>query len=1087
MRDTPADPQILAAGFFCLRTHLLPFDLLTGWSGGLTATATAPGERDAALEADRRLLRDRLRALAARPEVREALFVASPPLHEAIEGWLDRPDGERGRRVERTLTKYFARLAARPTPFGLFAAVATGRIDRETAFCVSRVADCRRHTRLDNEYLFTLASALGRDPAIGAAVRYVPNDSLHFAAGVGRYVEARPGKVGHTFHLVAVDDTVELRETIARAGVSGGASRAALADALVNDVITREEAEGFVDDLIASQLLVSDLGVPVTGPEPAGVLASRLADIPAGRDVAERLHATLRSIERLDALPPGQAPASYREIAAGLAPLPVSAESARLFQVDLVRPSAGILGTPVVQELQRGAVLLHRLTPAATDPTLERFAALVEERYNGRAVPLLEALDEEAGLGGSLWPGEDPSPLVRGLPLHAAAETRHSLSPSMLLRLHQAGVAAAERQMEWRLDPAEVEQLSEGPRLPLPHDLAAFATLAASDGAAVTRGEFQLHLQHLEPGAARLLGRFCHADPGLTRALNAHLRAEEACDAEALHAEVVHLPEGRLGNILLRPVLREWEITYLGQSGAPRDRQIPASDLMLEVCEGRLVLSSRALGRRIVPRLASAHNAESGLTPYRFLTLLQYQDVAPALRWEWGAAGALPFLPRVTHGRLVLALARWRLSRAQAQALRQGTPREQFDAVQAMRSRRGLPRWVVLVDGDHRLPVDLDNALAVEALLHELADQPGAILEELWPEPERLLARGPEGAYRHELVVPLRVRRDVASPGSSAPRSPAAQLPRREPHTATPPRRFPPGSEWLYLKLYSGPAEADELLDQVVGPLSREFATRAEVRGWFFIRYADPESHLRWRIRSTPATLWREIWPAIQDAVAPRISEGRIWRAQLDTYDREVERYGGPEGMELAERIFQADSEAVVDLLGLFDRGDAGLEERWRTGVVGVDRLFHDFGLNTAQRLLQLQECARYGSVPEPGGVLRHQLSERFRTGREELETLLDPVGGAAGSYAPAFQVLAHRTRQLLGPVTALTSMSRGGSLGVSLTSLLGSVAHLHLNRLLRGAARAHETVVYDFLRRVYESRMRRAGRGTRPTAWPAR
>ncbi len=1074
------EPDIVGSGFFCLRTHLLPFDRLVEWSRDLTAIAADPSGRDAALEADRAVLRERLRAVVTRPEVREALFVASPSLDDAIDSWLQHPADDRSRRVERSLIKYFARLTARPTPFGLFAAVATGRIERETRLCVPSPAECHRHTRLDNEYLFALTSALGRDPAIRNAARYYPNDSLTFAAGQGRYAEARPDGGGHTFHLVGVDETEPLRETLALAGSPGGASRTALAEALLNRDTTLAEAEAFIDELIESQLLINDLGVRVTGPEPAGVLADQLAATLETRTVGQRLRETIDAIGRLDALPPGQSPARYREIAAGLASLPAPAELPRLFQVDLVRPRAGSLGESVVQELQRAAILLHRLTPPETDPLLERFALAFSERYQGRNVPLLEALDDEVGIGAALSPGEDPSPLLRGLPLAPKVQERYAVTPAMRLRLHRAGVAAADGLFEWKLSSSDMEHLSESSRRPLPGELAAFATIAATSSEAVGRGEFELYTQYFDPSASALLGRFCHADPHLTGEVVRHLRQQEALDPEALHAEVVHLPQGRLGNILLRPVLREWEITYLGHSGAPRERQIPATDLLLEVRDGRFILRSKSLGRRIVPRLASAHNYGTGLSPYRFLAMLQHQDVATALHWQWGVADSLPFLPRVTHGRLVLSLARWNLSPGQVRTLRKGSAREQFDAVQEFRNRRGLPRWVTLANGDNRLPVDLDNVLAVETLLHEIGSQPIVILEELWPSPDCLLARGPEGGYRHELVVPLVVRRKGLRPGSASepePTPPIQTGPKRQLHqSGGAARRFAPGSEWLYLKLYTSAADADNLLDEVVGPLGRHFHSLDLVHSWFFLRYTDPEHHLRWRLKGPPEELWRRVWPEIENAVSRRVADGRVWRLQLDTYEREVERYGGPEGIEWAERIFQADSEAVVDLLGIFDPGDAGLEERWRVGLAGVDRLFEDFGLSLQKRLDQLGECARYGSVPEPDTALRQLLSERFRSQRAGLEALLDPSAGPAGPYAPALDVLQRRSSGLLEPVAALRSLARNGQLSVSPTALIGSCVHMHLNRLMQGAAKAHETVIYDFLRRIYQSRMGRGG-----------
>src|SRR5262245_46848109 len=114
------------AGFFALRTPLLPFDELLAWSDGLRAPAanTAP-EIDSALRADRAVLTSRLLAAWARPEVREAVFVASPELDAALE----RSAQEK---AQRGLVAYFARMAGRATPFGLFAGCSVGEVQRCT-------------------------------------------------------------------------------------------------------------------------------------------------------------------------------------------------------------------------------------------------------------------------------------------------------------------------------------------------------------------------------------------------------------------------------------------------------------------------------------------------------------------------------------------------------------------------------------------------------------------------------------------------------------------------------------------------------------------------------------------------------------------------------------------------------------------------------------------------------------------------------------------------------------------------------------------------------------------------------------------
>ena len=45
-----------------------------------------------------------------------------------------------------------------------------------------------------------------------------------------------------------------------------------------------------------------------------------------------------------------------------------------------------------------------------------------------------------------------------------------------------------------------------------------------------------------------------------------------------------------------------------------------------------------------------------------------------------------------------------------------------------------------------------------------------------------------------------------------------------------------------------------------------------------------------------------------------------------------MERYGGPEGMQLAEQLFHADSEAVAGDRRALD-GDEGADARWRLAL----------------------------------------------------------------------------------------------------------------------------------------------------------
>src|SRR5258706_7796552 len=72
--------DIAPSGFFVLRTPLLSLDAIASWSEGLVAPSVAEGSDGAiaqALEQDRAMLEERLRAWVSEPEIREALFLVS--------------------------------------------------------------------------------------------------------------------------------------------------------------------------------------------------------------------------------------------------------------------------------------------------------------------------------------------------------------------------------------------------------------------------------------------------------------------------------------------------------------------------------------------------------------------------------------------------------------------------------------------------------------------------------------------------------------------------------------------------------------------------------------------------------------------------------------------------------------------------------------------------------------------------------------------------------------------------------------------------------------------------------------------------
>jgi hypothetical protein len=406
------------ADFFAFRTALLPFQTFEDWGRNLNADDTVAEECNDAMTTDEGQLRHRLQTLVMDPVLQESLFLASPDLADALAYWYKDPHSNKGRRVERTVVKYFSRLCGRSTPFGLFAGCSVGSLGNRTRITTGPRETYLRKTRPDMDYLCNLATDMIVDPSIARLLTYMPNTSLYVATGRLHYCECRQNRKQRSYHLVAVDRTDYLENLLGRA--AKGASFRDLVTNLVDEDITWDEAEVFVHELIQSQVLVPTLEPSVTGPEPIHAMISTLAGLPhMGAQAAAGALAKVRDeLAAIDASPLGIPIERYVDLAESLRALPTPIEMNRLFQTDLIKPAPEAqLGGEVLEELQLVLETLWRLQAHSGDP-FKDFRRAFHERYGSREVPLAEVLDEESGIGfdnrGGI--GVADAPLLAGLP-----------------------------------------------------------------------------------------------------------------------------------------------------------------------------------------------------------------------------------------------------------------------------------------------------------------------------------------------------------------------------------------------------------------------------------------------------------------------------------------------------------------------------------------------------------------------------------------------------------------------------------------------------------------------------------------------
>ena len=434
----------------------------------------------------------------------------------------------------------------------------------------------------------------------------------------------------------------------------------------------------------------------------------------------------------------------------------------------------------------------------------------------------------------------------------------------------------------------------------------------------------------------------------------------------------------------------------------------------------------------------------------QFLSEVSRDGVAHLSGFDWGPAGGYPFLPRVQSGRVILHCAQWRLDPKIHGRVPLGRAREFAGWFAHWRNYWQVPRHIYMAWADNRLLYDLDDPDQVEDLRGELVRGKGigqCILQEGLPGPEHAwLPSTDDGNRIVELVVPLGLRdrsAQVSTDGATASRYYSQPI-------TSEVRLRPPGSDWLSLKLYGPRSGENELLSGPIRRLCSDFDQEAVVDTWFFLRYADPNAHLRLRFHGAREQLTRVVFPTLCDWASELISDGRCQKFAFDTYEREIERYGGIEATEASEGLFAADSRFIIELLS-----SAPLPELTLLAAVTVDDLLRGLGLNSSRRRAWLNTIV----------TARQQVADEYRAKRQ---TLLEALRDPRVNSTPVGDIFSQRTAALGSIARSLANLEAAGAVTLPLSKLYESYAHMHFNRL--GVDRAAEQRVLSMLGRALET-----------------
>ncbi len=1005
------------------------------------------------------------------PIVRQAIYIASPDLHKTYQNWLDGEltDKERLESLASSLLKYLSRMSSRCTPFGLFASVNMGSWGDRNETLLGDKVENYQYTRLDMQYLCQLKNELAADAEIKNVILFYPNSTLYEVGDELRYVEFNPAQTKQNYKISSVENSEYLSLILDTVEKNKGMKLTDIANLLVDDEITFEDAYEFIESLIDNQLLTSELEPNVIGDSYWSNLLKTFEKYAQNLPDSHKLVQVLMVLKKADSLlnnigNESDKIAIYKAVQKELAVFETPIQEKFFLQVDAKgHVKESVLSFKIAGAIRKTMEMLYQVGRFSNNPNIETFKTDFQNKYEHQTVPLLEALDNEVGIGyaaNRVGSGQ-VSPITEKVVTNPRQrkkdkEITWNKSQDLYLKLYMNALKNGDKEIiinEKDLEKADKEEWQK--MTDSFYSMIQIVNAPDDDEPLIVFkfGGFG--------SAANILGRFTHLDPEIEKFTQSITQHEADINPEVVVASIGHLPKPRYGNFILRKQLYDYEIPFLTNSAVPEEYQIPLKDLWVSVKYNRIILWSKKLNKEVIPRLSTAHNFSAESVPvYHFLSDLQYQGKSGISNFKWGVLKShFNFLPRVRYKNVVVHRATWQFKRDEFEHLLKGKKEEKIAKFKEWQQKWEIPSLVYLVEHDNELLLNLESPAFIQLFLREIKKRPIITVAECLFDVNSAIIKDELGhTYTNEFILSF---------GKKTPNQHFAFLSTPSNPKAEIQRTFSPGSEWLYYKIYMGEQSQNDLLLYQLTPLLEQLQIGGYIDKWFFIRYMDARSHLRVRLHLKNENAFHTIFTTFHQVLDHFIKTGIVWDVQLDTYKREIERYG-TNSIELFEDLFYYDSVTTCQVLQNISEIEESSEFLMLYTLKSMDTYLSFFYNNLKDK----QDFVKH---------IKNNFDHEFNSNKYTNKSI-NPLYKNLLSFIEQVEqneeinalwmtiedAIKERSTASKETIVQLQQLSEQNLLQNDIRYYLDSLLHMTINRIASLDPRKHELVFYHLLFRYY-------------------
>jgi len=281
-------------------------------------------------------------------------------------------------------------------------------------------------------------------------------------------------------------------------------------------------------------------------------------------------------------------------------------------------------------------------------------------------------------------------------------------------------------------------------------------------------------------------------------------------------------------------------------------------------------------------------------------------------------------------------------------------------------------------------------------------------------------------------------------------------------------RSFYPGEEWVYMKLYMGPETAEEWICNYLPGIIESIQMDISKTQFYYIRFLDPDFHIRLRVYIPHKKHFGHIVDLVNMHSGVMLEQGLIWKLEVCTYEREIERYSA-ERIEVFERAFFIDSEFWLKILPWIESQNNSEDLRWKIALLSTYRYYRDLIKDPEEIIRIMSKIVQFlKQEQKPGRVLLFQIDQKFRRIRDDLTPFMEEEL----RLFPQLEVLLNdRTNRLVG----LFEPFHDGDYCFTWSKAdqnFADLVHMSLNRVLRSKHRMQEFVIYYYLVKLMKTQL---------------